>query len=159
MGALQAVAPQLGVELSPIGVRDVGEIERGVTASAHGPNDGLMVTGSSLATRNRELIVTLAARLKLPAVYSLRFFVTGGGLISFGPDRVDQSLAVTDQDLVACCANLRTISLQACQHSHAVLICRLAELSHGGRASGALLRSSLLRLSQCRQRYPDEGYG
>ena len=53
-------------------MRDVGEIELGVTAFEHGPNDGLMVTGSSLATRNRELIVTLAARLKLPAVYSLR---------------------------------------------------------------------------------------
>lgn len=90
MGALQAVAPPLGVELSPIGVRDAGEIERGVTAFARGPNDGLIVTGSTLATLNREMIVTLAARLKLPAIYSLRFFVTGGGLISFGPDRVDQ---------------------------------------------------------------------
>ena len=90
LGALQAVAPQLGVELSPIGVRDAGEIERGVTAFARGPNDGLIVTGSTLATLNREMIVSLAARLKLPAVYSLRFFVTGGGLISFGPDRVDQ---------------------------------------------------------------------
>jgi putative ABC transport system substrate-binding protein len=90
LGALQAVAPPLGVELSPIGVRDAGEIERGVTAFARGPNDGLIVTGSTLATLNREMIVSLAARLKLPAVYSLRFFVTGGGLISFGPDRVDQ---------------------------------------------------------------------
>jgi putative ABC transport system substrate-binding protein len=90
LGALQAVAPLLGVELSPIGVRDAGEIERGVTVFARGPNDGLIVTGSTLATLNRERIVTLAARLKLPAVYSLRFFVTGGGLISFGPDRVDQ---------------------------------------------------------------------
>ncbi len=66
------------------------EIERGVTAFARGPNDGLIVTGSTLATLNREMIVSLAARLKLPAIYSLRFFVTGGGLISFGPDRVDQ---------------------------------------------------------------------
>ena len=90
LGALQAVAPPLGVELSPIGVRDAGEIERGIAAFARGTNDGLIVTGSTLATLNRELIVTLAARLKLPAVYSLRFFVTGGGLISFGPDRVDQ---------------------------------------------------------------------
>jgi putative ABC transport system substrate-binding protein len=90
LGALQAVAPPLGVELSPIGVRDAGEIERGITAFARGSNDGLIVTGSTLATLNRERIVTLAARLKLPAVYSLRFFVTGGGLISFGPDRVDQ---------------------------------------------------------------------
>jgi putative ABC transport system substrate-binding protein len=90
LGALQAVAPTLGVELSPIGVRDAGEIEHGIRAFARGPNDGLIVTGSTLATLNREKIVTLAARLKLPAVYSLRFFVTGGGLISFGPDRVDQ---------------------------------------------------------------------
>jgi hypothetical protein len=59
--------------LSPIGVRDAGEIERGVTAFARGPNDGLIVTGSTLATLNREMIVSLAARLKLPAVYSLRF--------------------------------------------------------------------------------------
>jgi putative ABC transport system substrate-binding protein len=90
LGALQAVAPLLGVELSPIGVHDAGKIERGVMAFARGPNDGLIVTGSTLATLNRERIVTLAARLKLPAVYSLRFFVTGSGLISFGPDRVDQ---------------------------------------------------------------------
>jgi putative ABC transport system substrate-binding protein len=90
LGALQAVAPSLGVELSPIGVRDAGEIEHGIMAFARGPNDGLIVTGSTLATLNRERIVTLTTRLKLPAVYSLRFFVTGGGLISFGPDRVDQ---------------------------------------------------------------------
>ena len=89
-GAIQAVAPSLGVELSPVDVRDAGEIERAVTAFARSPNGGLIVTASALAAVHRELIVTLAARHKLPAVYSDRFFVTAGGLISYGPDLVDQ---------------------------------------------------------------------
>jgi putative tryptophan/tyrosine transport system substrate-binding protein len=78
------------VELSPVGVRDASEIERGVTAFAQEPNGGLIVTTSTLANVHRELIITLAARHKLPAVYSGRLFVTGGGLISYGPDRIDQ---------------------------------------------------------------------
>jgi putative ABC transport system substrate-binding protein len=90
LGALQAVAPSFGVELSPVSVRDAPEIERAVTAFARSANGGLIVTGSSLAFVHRELIVTLAARHKLPTVYSLRLFVTDGGLISYGPDRVDQ---------------------------------------------------------------------
>jgi putative ABC transport system substrate-binding protein len=89
LGALQAVAPSFGVELSPIGVRDAGEIERAVAAFALGSNGGLIVTGSTLAVVHRHLIVTLAARHKLPAVYPFRFFVTGGGLISYGPDTID----------------------------------------------------------------------
>jgi ABC-type uncharacterized transport system substrate-binding protein len=88
--AVQAVAPSLGVELSPVDVRNAGEIERAVTAFARSGNGGLIVTGSALATRHRDLILTLAARHRLPAVYSYRFFVTVGGLISYGPDFVDQ---------------------------------------------------------------------
>ena len=71
-------------------MRDAGEIERAVAAFARSANGGLIVTGSALAIVHRELIITLAARHRLPAVYSDRFFVTGGGLISYGPDSVDQ---------------------------------------------------------------------
>jgi putative ABC transport system substrate-binding protein len=89
-GALQSAAPSFGVELSPVGLRDAEEIERAVTAFARSSNAGLIVTGSTLAALHRDLIITLAARHRLPAVYSDRIFVTGGGLISYGPDRVDQ---------------------------------------------------------------------
>jgi len=89
-GAIQSVAPSFGVELSPVGVRDAAEIERGVTAFARGSNGGLIVTGSALTAVHRALIVALAARHRLPAVYPGRYHVTGGGLISYGPDRVDQ---------------------------------------------------------------------
>ena len=71
-------------------MRDAGEIERAVAAFARSPNGGLIVTASASACVHRDLIITLAARHKLPAVYSDRFFVTGGGLISYGPDFVDQ---------------------------------------------------------------------
>jgi putative ABC transport system substrate-binding protein len=87
--AIQAVAPSFGVEVSPVNVRDAGEIERAVATFARGSNGGLIVTGSGLAAVHRELIVTLAARHKLPAVYYQRFFVTSGGLISYGPDTID----------------------------------------------------------------------
>ena len=89
LGAIQGAAPSFGVELRPIDVRHAGEIERAVAAFARTSNGGLIVTGSGLATAHRDLIVTLAARHKLPAVYANRVFVTGGGLISYGPDRVD----------------------------------------------------------------------
>jgi putative ABC transport system substrate-binding protein len=89
-GAIQSVAPSVGVEVSPVNIRDAGEIERAVAAFARSPNGGLIVTGSALAQLHRNLIITLAARHKLPAVYFERFFVTGGGLISYGPDLVDQ---------------------------------------------------------------------
>jgi putative ABC transport system substrate-binding protein len=88
--AVQSVAPSLGVELSPVDVRDAGEIERGIIAFARSPNGGLIVTASALATRHRDPIVMLAARHKLPAVYAGRWMVTGGGLVSYGPDYVDQ---------------------------------------------------------------------
>ena len=88
--AVQAVAPSLGVDLSAVDVRDAGEIERAVTAFARSSIGGLIVTASALATRHRDLIIALAARLRLPAVYPYRFFVTVGGLISYGPNFVDQ---------------------------------------------------------------------
>jgi ABC-type uncharacterized transport system substrate-binding protein len=88
--AIQGVAPSFGVELTPLDVRDAPEIERAVTAFAREPNGGLIVTLSGLAISHRELIVTLAARHRLPAVYTYRPFVTGGGLISYGPHIIDQ---------------------------------------------------------------------
>jgi putative tryptophan/tyrosine transport system substrate-binding protein len=89
--AIQAMAPpSFGVELSPIDVRDAGEIERDVAAFARESNGGLIVTASSAAVVHRELIVMLAARYRLPAVYPFRYFVTDGGLVSYGPDPTDQ---------------------------------------------------------------------
>jgi putative ABC transport system substrate-binding protein len=88
-GALQAVAPSLGVELRPVDARDAPEIERAVTAFARSSSGGLIVTASPAASRHRDLIVTLAARLRLPAVYFSRYFVADGGLISYGPDLID----------------------------------------------------------------------
>jgi putative tryptophan/tyrosine transport system substrate-binding protein len=87
--AIQGAAGSLGVELSPIDVRDAGEIERAVTAFARAPNGGLIVTSAGSAVR-RNLIITLADRQRLPAIYPYRYFVTSGGLISYGPDIVDQ---------------------------------------------------------------------
>jgi putative ABC transport system substrate-binding protein len=89
-GVIQAAAPLLGVEVSPINMRDAGEIERAVAAFAHKPNGGLIVSGAPPMLAHRDLMVALAARHKLPAVYTTRIFVTGGGLISYGPDLVDQ---------------------------------------------------------------------
>jgi putative ABC transport system substrate-binding protein len=102
LGAIQAVAPSFGVELSPLGVRDASEIERAVTAFAHGSNGGLIVTGSPLAAIHRELIIALAARHRLSAVYPFRHFVASGGLISYGPDLVGlfrQAAAYVDRIL------------------------------------------------------------
>jgi putative ABC transport system substrate-binding protein len=89
-GVIQAMAPSLRVEVNPVNMRDAGEIERAVTAFARTPNGGLIMTGSALAVRHRDLIFTLAARHKLPAVYFERSFVAAGGLVSYGPDYVDQ---------------------------------------------------------------------
>jgi len=88
-GAVQAVAPSFGVELSPVDVRDAGEIERAVMAFARSSNGGLIVTASTLASRHRDVIIALAAGHRLPAVYPFRYFVTAGGLISYGPDSID----------------------------------------------------------------------
>ena len=89
-GAIQAMAPSLGVELRPVDAADSGEIERAVTAFAQRSNGGLVVTGSPAATVHRELIITLASRHQLPAVYFASYFVAAGGLISYGPDFLDQ---------------------------------------------------------------------
>jgi putative tryptophan/tyrosine transport system substrate-binding protein len=88
--AIQSMAPSLGMLGSPVNVHDAAEIERAVTAFAHSSNGGLIVPAGALATTHRDLIITLAAQHKLPAVYSNPVFVTGGGLISYGPDRIDQ---------------------------------------------------------------------
>jgi putative ABC transport system substrate-binding protein len=88
--AIQAVAPSLGVEVNPLNMRDPGEIERAVMAFAGSPNGGLIVPGSAAALNNRDLIIALAARHKLAAIYYERFFATAGGLISYGPDQIDQ---------------------------------------------------------------------
>src|SRR5262249_28500043 len=87
--AIQTAAPALGVELSPVGVGDAGEIERAIAAFARS-HGGLIVTGSGPAAVHRDLIVSLAARHKLPAVYYERFFVTAGGLVSCGAGCPDQ---------------------------------------------------------------------
>jgi ABC-type uncharacterized transport system substrate-binding protein len=90
LGVIQAVAPSVGVEVTPVNVRDAGEIERAITAFARSPNGGLVVTGSTLAGVHRDLIITLAARHKLPAVYPVPYFARSGGLMGYGPDSVDQ---------------------------------------------------------------------
>jgi putative ABC transport system substrate-binding protein len=87
---IQAVAPSLGVELRPVDVRDDGEIERALALFAQNPNSGLIVTGSAQAISHRDLIIALAARHRLPAVYNGRFWAAAGGLISYGPDFLDQ---------------------------------------------------------------------
>jgi ABC-type uncharacterized transport system substrate-binding protein len=89
-GAIQAIAPSLGMELRPVDMRDPGEIERAIAAFAQGSNGGMIVTGSAAATLNRKLIAAVAARHRLPAVYSSRFYVADGGLISYGSEYVDQ---------------------------------------------------------------------
>jgi putative ABC transport system substrate-binding protein len=91
LAAIQTVAPSLGVELTPVGVRDAGEIEHAIAAFARGPNGGLILVGpTSSVRRHFDLIVALAARHGLPAVYPNRLFVTAGGLISYAPDSLDQ---------------------------------------------------------------------
>ena len=93
---IQSVAPSVGVDVSPISVREVAEIERGIAAFARSPNGGMLVTASALAAVHRDLIITLAARYKLPAVYVQRHFVASGGLISYGPDFIDQYRRAAD---------------------------------------------------------------
>ena len=89
-GAIQSVASSFGAELTPVNVRDASEMERAITAFARSPDGGLIVTASILAVLHRDLLVTLAAQQKLPAVYFERLFVAAGGLISYGPDNSDQ---------------------------------------------------------------------
>jgi putative tryptophan/tyrosine transport system substrate-binding protein len=87
---IQALAPSLGVEVVPLNMRDAPEIERTVAGFARSPHGGLIVTAGAGTVRHRDLIIALAARHKLPTVYSERFFVAAGGLISYGPDQIDQ---------------------------------------------------------------------
>jgi putative ABC transport system substrate-binding protein len=88
LGAVAALAPLLDLELTPIDVREAGEIEHGI--SAFGSDGGLVVLASTLAAVHRELIINLASQYRLPAVYFARYFVTDGGLMSYGPNNVDQ---------------------------------------------------------------------
>jgi putative ABC transport system substrate-binding protein len=90
LAAIQSATPLLGLELTPVDVRDPAEIERAVAIFAHTPNGGLIVTASALAVVHRELIVALAAQHRLPAVYPARYYAAAGGLISYGPDLLDQ---------------------------------------------------------------------
>jgi putative ABC transport system substrate-binding protein len=89
-GAIQSVSPSFGVELRPVDVLDAGEIEHALTAFARSPDGGLIVTGSALTIVHRDLIIALAAQLRLPAVYYERYFAAAGGLISYGPDNAEQ---------------------------------------------------------------------
>jgi putative ABC transport system substrate-binding protein len=89
-GAIQSMAPSLGMEVSPVNVRDAGEIERAIATFARSTNGGLIVTASALAFTHRDLIIRLAQQYKLPAVYYSRVFVSAGGLASYGPDNIDQ---------------------------------------------------------------------
>jgi ABC-type uncharacterized transport system substrate-binding protein len=89
-GAIQTAAPSFGLEVSPINLRDAHEIERAITAFAHPSNGGLIATGSARTVVYRDLLVTLATRYKLPTVFLGRHYVTAGGLISYGPDFLDQ---------------------------------------------------------------------
>jgi putative ABC transport system substrate-binding protein len=88
--AIQSVSPATGIEVSPINMTDAGEIERAVAAFAQASNGGLIVTGSALAVQHRDLIIALAARHKLPAIYYDPYYVAAGGLLSYGIDNVDQ---------------------------------------------------------------------
>ena len=85
---IQAAAPSFGVELRPIELRNPGEIERGVVAFAREPNGGLIIVGAPPGAVHRDLIITLAARHRLPAVYPYPYFAHSGGLVSYGPDVV-----------------------------------------------------------------------
>jgi len=90
LAAIHAVAPSLGVELTSVDVRDASGIEHSIATFTPGSNCGLIVTISPLALRHRQLIIALAAKHRLPAVYPWRVFVADGGLISYGPDDIDQ---------------------------------------------------------------------
>jgi putative tryptophan/tyrosine transport system substrate-binding protein len=87
---IQSVATSAGIDVKPVKLRDAGEVERAITDFARTPNGGLIVTASALSAVRRDLIIALAARHKLPAVYNERFFVTAGGLISYGASFIDQ---------------------------------------------------------------------
>ena len=95
-GAIQAVAPSLGIELRPIDMREAGEIERAVTAFARSSNGGLIVTSNAWGIVHRDLIIALASRHRLPVVYPFRVFISAGGLVSYGPDTIDPHRRAAD---------------------------------------------------------------
>jgi putative ABC transport system substrate-binding protein len=90
LGAIRSVAPALGVEITPVGLRDAAEIERGVAVFARGSNGGMIVTGAGPGLLHRDMIIALAGRYQLPAVYPSSLYVTSGGLISYGTDVLEQ---------------------------------------------------------------------
>jgi putative ABC transport system substrate-binding protein len=90
LGAVRTAAPAMGIDTTPLTLREAGEIERGVAAFAREPNGGLIVLGSAGSVVHREQIITLAAQHRLPTVYPDQLFVATGGLISYGPNRLDQ---------------------------------------------------------------------
>ena len=95
--AIQTVAPSLGIEPTPVGVRDADEIERGITAFARSPNGGLIMVGPpSSVTLHRDLIIRLAAQHRLPSVYGSRFYAANGGLIAYAADPIDQFRRAAD---------------------------------------------------------------
>ena len=96
LGAIQAVAPSLGIELRPIDMREAGEIERAVTAFARSSNGGLIVTSNAWGIVHRDLIIALASRHRLPVVYPFRVFISAGGLVSYGPDTIDPHRRAAD---------------------------------------------------------------
>jgi hypothetical protein len=132
--AIQAVAPALGVDLTPVDARDAPEIERAITAFARSGNAGLIVTASAVALRHRDLIVTLAARHGLPAVYTSGPYVAAGGLISYGTDLLDQ-YRITGN--AGCCA-------RACRGHEAAAPPRARARTPGGMASPST--AAVLRL-------------
>ena len=87
--AIQAVAPSLKIDVIPVNMREAGDLERTVSSFARSPNGGLILTGSGLSILHRDLVIALAARHKLPAIYYEKFFVSAGGLISYGSDRIE----------------------------------------------------------------------
>jgi putative ABC transport system substrate-binding protein len=95
-GAIQAAAPSLGLDLIGINPRETGEVERAIAAFARTPNGGLITTSSALAVIRRDLIIGLAAKHKLPAIYYRRLFAASGGLVSYGPDVIDQLRRAAD---------------------------------------------------------------
>jgi putative ABC transport system substrate-binding protein len=87
---IQAVAPSVGVDVAPISLRDADEMERAVAQFARAPNGGLILTAGPSSVVHRDLIIALAARHQLPAIYSERFFITAGDLVSYGPKFIDE---------------------------------------------------------------------
>src|SRR6516164_5508785 len=98
---IQSVATSASIDVRPVKLRDAGEIEQAITAFARTPNGGLIVTASPLSVVHRDLIIALAARHKLPAVYNERFYVTAGGLISYGANFIDQYWRAASYDQIA----------------------------------------------------------